>query len=141
MNFSIVVCQFEGYPVHVHLVILASALRDVYVSCPIYNKEEMMDEVRRQMELGFLVEDSWREAVAQRERWPIPPVSGRTFPDKPYWAMFLGYKRGHPLGLAGEPLRCQFVHWLGEGGAEYAVFRPLPREEDRAPVSDTPCPT
>ena len=139
MSFYVVVCEGEGVVTHLHLLISAQ-VRGL-PSHPLYSKRGMMDLIRQKVDEGVLPPGAIREAIAQYGNWPIPPESGREYPAGEYWCQFLGYKRGRPLGLAGEPLRCQFVHWLGEGGTEYAVFRPLPREEDRAPVGDTPCPT
>ena len=100
-----------------------------------------MVEVERLITLGSLPLCARGEVLVQCGNWPVPFISQKTYPHKEYWAMFLGYKRGRPLGLAEESLKCQFVHWLGEGGTEYAVFRPISHEENCASVHDTSCPT
>jgi len=128
MSFSVVVCEFEGAPVHVHLVVPAVASSGDYVSRPLYSQKEVIAEIWRLVEKeGLLPLSAKGEAIVQCKRWSIPPESGQKYP-REYWRLFFGYKRGRPLGLAGEPIQCQFVKWLGEGGAEYAVFTDPVRE-------------
>lgn len=140
MNFSIVVCQFEGAPVHVHLLFLHRGWGGYWrpqlslPSPPLFSKRAVMGEIERLVSEGTLPFEAQGEALVQCGNWPIPPESGRKYPDDGSWAEFLGYKRGHPLGLAGEPLKCQFADWQVDGARTFATFkRPHLLENHLAP--------